>query len=253
MKDPNPFISSQANRYSCYIHPEKMGNSAPPSAASGTSKSQHKILEQLKNFIQSETYPCLAAKAAFNTSSYRAGIYPELGSEEASNGLSYDLFEFIREKRKIKRPFTSFLAVFESPVPENELAFEQMLWKQLNLLHQRSSQYFSWNSEVSERPEAADFSFSFAEQAFFIVGMHPEASRLARRFPYPLLVFNPHEQFESLKEQGLYNGMKEQIRKRDKALQGSINPMVEDFGTGSEARQYAGRKVASNWKCPFNK
>jgi FPC/CPF motif-containing protein YcgG len=27
--------------------------------------------------------------------------------------------------------------------------------------------------------------------------------------------------------------------------------MLEDFGENSEARQYSGRKVGEEWKCPF--
>ncbi|MBA3796937.1 MAG: YqcI/YcgG family protein, partial [Chloroflexi bacterium] len=40
---------------------------------------------------------------------------------------------------------------------------------------------------------------------------------------------------------------------REVALQGSINPMLSDFGTRSEARQYAGREVDEEWRCPFTK
>jgi hypothetical protein len=46
--------------------------------------------------------------------------------------------------------------------------------------------------------------------------------------------------------------MQEAIRQRDIALQGSINPVLARFGEASEARQYSGRAVESNWKCPFH-
>lgn len=246
----NPFHSKEAIQYSAYQRPEVqeevLSETRQPKA------SKEKPLQQLRNFIQAESYPCLAAKAAFNTASYRTGIYPAMASEQVTAGLCRDLIQFIREKPHIKGQFTSFLAVFESPFPADEKEFEQLLWKQLSLLDARSKQFYAWNKEVSANPEAEDFSFSFGGQAFFVVGMHPKASRLARHFSYPLLAFNPHEQFEELKEQGLYTGMKNQIRKRDLALQGSQNPMLEDFGTASEALQYAGRKLEPNWKCPFN-
>ena len=45
--------------------------------------------------------------------------------------------------------------------------------------------------------------------------------------------------------------MKTMIRKRDTAFQGSINPMVADFGTTSEAKQYSGREVSESWKRPL--
>jgi FPC/CPF motif-containing protein YcgG len=81
--------------------------------------------------------------------------------------------------------------------------------------------------------------------------MHPESSRIARKFRWPTLVFNPHEQFEQLRVDGKWKRLQHTIRERDLQLQGSINPMLSDFGEATEARQYAGRAVAANWRAPF--
>jgi len=81
--------------------------------------------------------------------------------------------------------------------------------------------------------------------------MHANSSRDARRFPWPALIFNPHEQFERLRADGKWKRMQETIRKRDETLQGSINPMLTDFGVRSEARQYSGRQVDETWRAPF--
>ncbi|HSP45414.1 MAG TPA: YqcI/YcgG family protein, partial [Chthoniobacterales bacterium] len=62
---------------------------------------------------------------------------------------------------------------------------------------------------------------------------------------------NPHEQFERLRADGKWKRMQETIRSRDVELQGSINPMLSDFGEQSEARQYSGRAVEDDWKAPF--
>ena len=64
-------------------------------------------------------------------------------------------------------------------------------------------------------------------------------------------MFNLHDQFERLREEGLYERMRERILTRDVALAGSINPMLSRFGEESEARQYSGREVDDDWKCPF--
>ena len=50
----------------------------------------------------------------------------------------------------------------------------------------------------------ANFGFSFAGRGFFVIGLHPASSRLARRFPWPTLVFNAHFQFDRLKADGRY-------------------------------------------------
>lgn len=45
--------------------------------------------------------------------------------------------------------------------------------------------------------------------------------------------------------------MQEVIRARETLLQGDINPVLRDFGSESEARQYSGRNVEASWKAPF--
>ena len=84
-----------------------------------------------------------------------------------------------------------------------------------------------------------------------MIGLHPGASRQARRFETPVLVFNSHRQFQRLRADGRYAKMQKATRGRDVALQGSINPNLADFGTASEARQYSGRAVEPHWACPL--
>ena len=87
-----------------------------------------------------------------------------------------------------------------------------------------------WAPEVSADPKDPHFGFSVGGTPFFIVGLHPRASREARRMPLPILVFNLHEQFEALRESGGFERMRDAIRRRDEELQGSVNPMVSDHG-----------------------
>ena len=90
-------------------------------------------------------------------------------------------------------------------------------------------------------------------QPYFVVGLSPASERWARRFPWPLLVFNDHAQFQRLREQHRFERLKGQIRHRDEQLHGTANEMLEDYGAGhSEARQYAGRQVGPNWRCPVH-
>lgn len=105
---------------------------------------------------------------------------------------------------------------------------------------------------MSDDPNNPNFSFSIKGKAFYIVGMHPQSSRLARQAPYCTVVFNLHWQFEKLREMGAYQAVKNKIRLRDKKLQGTINPVLRDFGSDSETRQYSGRNVGAEWECPFH-
>ena len=65
------------------------------------------------------------------------------------------------------------------------------------------------------------------------------------------MVFNLHNQFEALREDGRYERMREAILERDRTLAGDINPMLARHGESSEARQYSGRAVDDDWTCPF--
>ncbi len=100
-------------------------------------------------------------------------------------------------------------------------------------------------------PDNPHFSLSFGGEGFFLVGLHPRASRPARRFSSPVFVFNLHAQFDRLREEGRYESLRSAILERDEALAGSTNPMLARHGEASEARQYSGRAVDETWKCPF--
>jgi FPC/CPF motif-containing protein YcgG len=104
---------------------------------------------------------------------------------------------------------------------------------------------------VSSNPNSKNFSFSIMEEAFFILALHPDSPRLARRFPKPMIVFNPHQQFENLRSVGMYARVRDIIRKKDKLLQGFINPMLNDFGEKSEVFQYTGRMYDKNQPSPL--
>jgi FPC/CPF motif-containing protein YcgG len=82
--------------------------------------------------------------------------------------------------------------------------------------------------------------------------VHPGASRAARRFDCAALVFNLHSQFETLREDGRYEKLRAAITERDIAFSGTRNPMLSQHGEASEARQYSGRQVGAEWRCPFS-
>ena len=145
------------------------------------------------------------------------------------------------------------MAIFRGPTQLDEETFEHRLWDQLRAVHQLDSAYHTWDPSVSDDPTDAHFGFSFAQTAMFIVGLHPNSSREARRFPWPTLVFNPHAQFEILKQEGRWERLQQVIRQREEQLQGSLNPNLADYGTATEARQYSGRAVEPNWQAPFTR
>ena len=205
----------------------------------------------LREFIEDAAFPCLGGKAALHANALRFGSYSELGSAEATIALAADLRTFVDDD-SLHGDFTSFAATF-APRAYDEVGFERALWRQLQQLTDVDERASAWDPSVSDDAADARFSFSFAGRAMFIVGMHANASRIARRFTLPTLVFNPHRQFELLREHGKWERFTQAIRDRDIALQGSTNPNLTDHGEASEARQYSGRAVEANWQCPFHR
>jgi len=225
--------------------------------------------EAFRQFVLQPAFPCLGAKAAFNANAQTLRVFAELGGAESTDELAAALGEFAASVGRDSveprvgtsntggstesRPadYSSFIAIFERPRDSTELEFERLLWEQLRQLHERDAARFDWAPNVAPDPADPHFSFSFAGQALYVIGMHANSSREARRFPWPAMVFNPHEQFERLRSDGKWKHMQETIRHRDLVLQGSINPMLSDFGEQSEARQYSGRVVDESWRAPF--
>ncbi len=229
-------------------HPERLlpSDADDAQAADLTIAAMHGAF---RAFVLDPQYTCVGAKSAVHSGSYRLGAYDELGSASATEALARDLAAFTRQVDDIDAAFATFVAVFERPLDTAEESFERALWAQLQRLHDADPA--PWDPAVSSDPDDPHFSFSFAGMAFFIVGLHPGSGRLSRRFPWPALIFNPHVQFERLRETGKYARMQAVIRDKEVALQGGINPALDDFGSDSEARQYSGRLVEADWHPPF--
>ena len=215
------------------------------------SKRAKAIHQNFNEKITDTQFPCVGAKAAFNSRQYRIGIYEEMGSEDTTLALAEDLKTYVQETVEADSEYMSMIAVFTDEV-DSELDYENRIWMQLQQLHDSEKNEQAWDPAVSSNPVESNFSFSFNGTAFFVVGLHPKASRKARRFGYTAMAFNLHRQFEQLREKGVYENMKKVIREREVSYDGSINPMLEDHGEGLVAPQYSGRKVDKNWKCPFH-
>ena len=218
------------------------------SASAKTRPSQE---QHVRSFLAEASFPCVAAKSALNKQRLSFVDYLSISDAAVAADLCSRLAAFSDEHPEPGNLPLSFVSTFGDSF-EDEIAFERAMWSLLQTLHEHDRKAFAWDPTVGNDPMSSDFSFSIAGRAFFVVGLHPKASRLSRRAPFPRVAFNFHNQFESLKASGKYESMQSAIRSRDLRLQGSINPVLARFGEASEARQYAGRAVASGWQCPFH-
>jgi uncharacterized protein len=202
-------------------------------------------------FIQSDDFPCVGAKSALATAQIET-IELEAISAITGDRVLHAALKRFGPEASAQAALRTFAALFSPSAPLTEHAFEQHLWARLQALHDLDvAESTAWAPDVSSDPRAPNFSMSVAGIAYYIVGLHPNASRPARRFWRPALIFNSHAQFEALKTDGRYSTMQKIIRARDRDNAGSINPMLSDFGTRSEARQYSGRAVGDDWQCPL--
>ena len=204
----------------------------------------------LSAFVSDAAFPCVGAKSALNKGRMQFAEYASLGRAPDAADLCGQLQNFSNEFLDPGSSPVSFVAMFRDQVRDEE-NFEAALWCHLQLMHEHDRVDFIWDRSVASDPASNEFSFSIGGRSFFVVGLHPTATRLSRRAPFPCLVFNFHDQFEALKSSGKYQSMQAVIRARDIDLQGSVNPVLERFGAASEARQYSGRAVDAEWCCPF--
>ena len=211
------------------------------------------LIERFEGHIRDRSFPCVGAKSALSRQQIQVFLAGDLQCPRQDAALYDSLRDFARAFAADPQPFQSFAALFPTKASLTEDQFEAAMWRRLQALETiDATRGETYDPRVSPDTDDPAFSLSFAGEAFFVVGMHPNASRPARCFEVPVLVFNPHHQFESLRGDGRYETLRGHIIARDIALAGSANPMLARHGEISEARQYSGRTVEADWKCPFH-
>lgn len=210
------------------------------------------LTARFETFVMSGDFPCVGAKSALALDALDIIECGDFSRPVSDLDLYRALGAFGDRLDPASTVVRSFAALFSGPADLDEEAFETLLWNRLQSLHNLdAASGRKWLGTVSSDPESPHFSMSIGGHAYFVVGMHPNASRPARRFDYPALVFNSNAQFDRLKQGSRYDRMQSVIRERDFEIAGSINPMLGDFGDISEAVQYSGRKTRKGWTAPF--
>ena len=217
---------------------------------------RHPAQDELENLIEDHVaqpaFPCVGAKAALARGTLEVLACNAIDSAWDDLRIHDGLLSWASAYRDAPGLFRSFAVIFEGPDDLDEADFEQALWDRVQSLSDKDVwRGQAYDERVSADPDDPHFSLSFGGEAFFVVGLHPQSSRPARRFGRPAMIFNLHDQFQALRSAGTYEGMREKILMRDEALAGSRNPMLARHGDASEARQYSGGAVDAEWRCPF--
>ena len=227
------------------LHSPRHNQHAKPRHSNDAS---HALAKAFRDFVGQFAYPCFGAKAALHRNGLRFLIARDVRSGADDRRILGTLIQHPGNAN----PFQSVVVLFERGGELSEEQFEGALWSRLQAMAEIDRTLgHAPDSRVASDPENKDFAISFGGAAFFVIGLHPRSSRAARRFAAPGLVFNLHDQFMRLRVDGRYRTLRAAIIDRDRAFSGSVNPMLAEHGTKSAARQYSGRAVGEDWRCPF--
>lgn len=204
-----------------------------------------------EQFVAERDFPCLGAKSAQSRGRLHYLHARDIESDSADRLITAGVQAFAADVTSHSM-FVSLVVLFPRSARLSEQAFETALWQRLQSIHALDRASYRWDPNVSSDPASARFSMSVGGRAFYVIGLHPDASRPARRFSCPAMVFNLHSQFERLREDGRYPRLRRAIIERDVAFSGSANPMLAVHGESPEARQYSGRQLDAGWVCPFH-
>lgn len=208
------------------------------------------VREAMRAFVTQKDYPCIAALKSQQANEFRLGIYEDFGSGRTGRSLRARLGEFLAEQKRTDSPYLSFWAVYGGESHFSEEEFERRMWHELSSLTSLAEKSADWGPHESD-PRSRKFAFCLFGEPFFVVGLHPNSSRRARRFGRPALVFNVFRQFAALQRKGAYLPMVRTNRLREMKFDGGVNPMAKKHGEQWEAIQFSGRENSEDWVCPF--
>ena len=212
---------------------------------------KQEIIQAFVHHLQSKDYPCIAAHDVASKQALSCFVADHMACPKDDRDILNFIYSFVDKYRTSTKGYHSVAILFKEPSNLSEEEFDTLLWMRLQSLSDLDAQQYKYDARVASDVTSPHFSFSLKEEAFYIIGLHPSSQRNSRKFSYPVLVFNPHAQFERLREQQHYQKMQHIVRERDKAYSGNVNPMLADFGQSPEVIQYSGRTYDENWKCPL--
>jgi uncharacterized protein len=143
----------------------------------------HPLQDEMRHFIANPQFPCVGAKSAMARGKLTSVVARAITSAWDDLAVHRALMTFAGEYRRDPALFQSFAVIFEGPRTLDEPHFEQHLWRRVQSLSDKDQWLGQpYNDRVSPDPSNPHFALSFAGEAFFVVGLHPRASRKARRF-----------------------------------------------------------------------
>ena len=208
------------------------------------------VERQLRALVLEGPFPCLGSRAALRTGSYLFSLFPDLRSADAVDAVLAGLRRFAATRRQLGDFYTYVASFVEPRVVVDEAEWDRLVWDFLQKLHDSDDE--PWDPRWSKDPTQPDFALSLAGLGQLVVTLYPGASRYARRFAWPTLVFNPLEQDRAnFPEEEAFLRFQGRIRDRDRALQGTVNAALPATPDDPQAPGFSGASVGADWRCPL--
>jgi uncharacterized protein len=208
------------------------------------------IERQLRSLVLEAPFPCLGARAAMRSGSYLFNVHQDLRDARSVAGVTEDLRHFAAVRHGMGNFYTYVVSFLEPRGVADEAMWDTLVWEFLQRLHDLDDS--SWDERWSRVPEDADFALSLAGNGQLVVTLYPGASRYARRFAWPTLIFNPVEQDRAnFPDDESFLRFQNRIRARDAALQGDVNPSLPPTLDDPQAPGFSGAPVGGSWRCPL--
>ncbi|MBS7668112.1 YqcI/YcgG family protein [Croceicoccus sp. 1NDH52] len=156
-----------------------------------TADIDRKIATQFEDFIRDRDFPCVGAKSALSKGTLKVSVCRSMTSNWDDVRIHRELLDWSFDYQNDPGLFRSLAFIFKENEDLDERSFEAAMWERIQSLADKDAWLEQpYDNRVSPDPNDPHFSLSFGGEAFFVVGMHPRASRPARRFERPALVFN---------------------------------------------------------------
>jgi uncharacterized protein len=208
------------------------------------------IERQLRCMVLDGPFPCLGARSAFRNDSYVFAVHHDLFGPDAVEAVAADLRHFAAVRLRLGRLYSCIVSFVEPRTVPDEQVWDGQVWGFLQALHDLDDT--PWDPRFSADPESGDFALSFAGVGHLMLALYPGATRYARRFAWPTLVFNPLEQdTAAFADEQDFARFQHIIRERDARLQGHVNPSLPATREQSQAPGFSGAPIPDSWRCPL--
>ena len=144
------------------------------------------IEEEFRARIIEPDFPCVGAKSALATDNLRILRARNLNSAANDVAIHLELLQWSRKYRDEPEGLRSLAVIFDGPAKMSERQFERAMWERIQSFADKDARLGQpYDSAVSPDPADPHFSLSFGGSAFFVVGLHPLASRPAPALSAP--------------------------------------------------------------------